>query len=279
MCPATDPATQECSCVPVANQPTQCGAGMVNALSAVTAALDPIVVITATSNTTFDASASVAACNTGVTPHAPLSVASYAWTASGGVTIQGGANTAQVSVTPTGIGTLTVTVTDSAGHRDTATVSFSAAGAATVNAPSSAGTAATACPTPLTVTPVAPTVTQAFSPASIDTNAASTLTITFNNTNGFALTQSGFTETVPANLSVQTSPAPTTTCSGASGTLTSSASAVTMAGANIPANGSCTMTLSVMSATAGSYTNTIAANALSTGPAAAVLQRRPPRSR
>ena len=39
-----------------------------------------------------------------------------------------------------------------------------------------------------------------------------------------------------------------------------------MAGANIPANGSCTMTLSVKSATAGDYTNAIAANALSTGP-------------
>jgi hypothetical protein len=40
-----------------------------------------------------------------------------------------------------------------------------------------------------------------------------------------------------------------------------------MAGANIPAMGSCTMTLSVMSAMAGSYTNSIAANALSTAPA------------
>jgi hypothetical protein len=40
-----------------------------------------------------------------------------------------------------------------------------------------------------------------------------------------------------------------------------------MAGANIPAGGSCTMTLSVKSATAGTYTNPIAANALSTGPA------------
>jgi hypothetical protein len=42
---------------------------------------------------------------------------------------------------------------------------------------------------------------------------------------------------------------------------------VTMAGANIPAKGSCTMTLSVMSATAATYTNSIAANALTTGPA------------
>jgi len=44
-------------------------------------------------------------------------------------------------------------------------------------------------------------------------------------------------------------------------------SAVTIAGADIPANGSCSMTLTVKSATAGSYTNAIAANALSTAPA------------
>ncbi|MHB8474707.1 MAG: S8 family serine peptidase [Steroidobacteraceae bacterium] len=256
VCPNVDPTTQECSCVP-----GQCGAGMVNALSAVNAALNPIGVVTATGNTMFDAGASVAACN--------LTIASYLWTATGGITIVSGGNSAQVTVASTGTaGLLTLTVTDSAGHKDaSATVSFTSAGVPTVNSPSSAGTAATACPTPLTVAPAAPTVTEAFSPTTVSANAASTLNITFNNTNGFALTQSGFTETVPVNLSIQTSPAPTTTCSGASGTLTSSASAVTMAGANIPAKGSCTMTVSVMSATAGTYTNSIAANALSTGPA------------
>lgn len=255
VCPNTDPTSQECSCVP-----GQCGAGMVNALSAVKAALNPISVIKESSSTMFDASASAAACN--------LTVASFKWTTTGPVAIVGATTAPQVTVAVTGAGTLYLTVTDSAGHTDsTATVSFSAAGAATVNAPSSAGTAATACPTPMTVTPAPPTVTEAFSPTSVSTNAASTLTITFNNTNGFALTQSGFTETAPANLSIQTSPAPTTTCSGASGTLTSSASAATMAGANIPANGSCTMTLTVKGATAGTYANPIAANALSTGPA------------
>ena len=57
---------------------------MVNALSAVKAALNPIAVDhpRVGSSTMFDASASVAACN--------LTVASYAWTASGGVAIQSG---------------------------------------------------------------------------------------------------------------------------------------------------------------------------------------------
>jgi serine protease len=254
--PSTGPTPGECSCVP-----GQCGAGMVNALSAVKAALNPIAAISASGNTVFDASGSVAACN--------LTIASYLWKVSGGLTIQSGGTSAQVTVASTGsAGTLMLTVTDSAGHMDsTASVSFTASGVATVNAPTSVGTAATACPTPLTVTPTPPTVTEAFSPASVGENVASTLTITFSNANGFDLTQSGFTETVPANLSVQTSPAPTTTCSGASGTLTSSASTVAMAGANIPAKGSCSMTMSVKSATAGSYANTIAANALSTASA------------
>jgi serine protease len=251
----------ECACVQ-----GQCGAGMVNALSAVKAALNPIAAVavpatvSAGSNAVFDAGGSVAACNV---PGA----LSYAWRATGGVTIQSGANAAQVTVVSTGAaGTLTLTVTDSAANTDTATVTFTSTGA-TTTAPSSAGTAATACPTPLTVTLAPPTVTETFSPASVGENVASTLTITFSNANAFDLTQSGFTETVPANLSVQTSPAPTTTCSGASGTLTSSAGSVTITGANIPAKGSCSMTMSVKSATAGSYINTIAANALSTASA------------
>jgi serine protease len=254
-CPATAAdGSGECACVR-----GQCGAGMINALSAVNAALDPIAVITAGGNTTFNAAGSVAACN--------LAIASYAWSVSGGVSIQGPSNAPPVTVAPTGgAGALTLTVTDSAGHADTGTVSFNSAGTATVNAPSSAGTAATACMAPMTVTPASPAVTEAFAPASVAENAASTLTITFSNSNDFALTESGFTETVPAQLSVQSSPAPTTTCAGAAGTLTSSAGTVIMAGANIPAKGSCTMTLSVKGAAAGNYTNSIAAHALSTGP-------------
>jgi serine protease len=254
---ASGVSTGECACP---NDGSQCGAGMVNALQAVSAALAPIAVIATNDGATFDASGSVAACN--------LTVTSYAWSTQGGITIQGAMNGPQVTVTSSGAGTLKLTVTDSAKHVDaSATVSFNASGVATVNAPSSAGTAATACPTPLNVMPAPPAVAQSFSPASVGENVASTLTITFSNTNGFALTQSAFAETPPGGLVIQTSPAPTTTCSGASGTLTSSSSSVAMAGANIPANGSCSMTMSVKSASAGTYTNSIAADALTTAPA------------
>jgi len=256
VCPNVDPTSGECSCVP-----GQCGAGMVNARAAVTAALAPIAAISADTSNTFDAGASVAACD--------QTIASYAWRASGGVTIQGSAAASKVTVTTNGsAGTLTLAVADAAGHTDeSASVSFSAAGAATVNAPSSVGTAATACTPPMTVTPAAPTVAEAFSPASVTENSAATLTITLGNTNGFALTQSSFTQTLPANLSVETAPAPTTDCAGGAGTLTSSANSVSLAGANIPAAGSCNITLSVKSATPATYTSTVAANALTTAPA------------
>ena len=122
-------------------------------------------------------------------------------------------------------------------------------------------------PTPLTFAPISPAVSGPFSPTSVGENVASTLTIIFTNANGFDLTQSHFAETVPASLVIATSPAPTTTCTGTSGTLTTSASSVTMVGAIIPAKGSCTITVSAESATPGTYTNTIAVNALSTAPA------------
>jgi serine protease len=248
----------ECACP---NDGSECGAGMVNALSAVKAALNPIAAITASGNTVFDASASVAACN--------LTIASYAWTATGGITIQSGANAAQVTVASTGsAGTLLLTVTDSAGHADTtAGVSFSPGGVATVNAPSSPGTTASACPTAMMVSPTPPTVTEAFSPTSVGENVAATLTITLNNANGFDLTQSDFTETLPAGLTLQTSPAPTTSCSGTSGSLATTASTVTLSGAIVPSNGSCSITLTLKSATAGDYASAIAADTLMTGPA------------
>jgi serine protease len=258
--PSTGKSTGECACP---NDGSECGAGMVNALSAVNAALKPIAVITksAGSNTTFDAGGSVAACG--------LTVASYAWVATGGgITIQGSANAAQVTVSSNGsAGTLTLTVTDNAGHVDnTGTVSFNAAGVATVNAPAVAGTAATACPTPMTVTPAPPTITEAFSPTTVTIGDMPTLTITFNNANGFDLTQASFTETLPTGLTIETSPAPSTTCTGTSGSLTTTASTVTLTGADIPPKGNCSITLTVGGA-AGTYANAIAVNALMTGPA------------
>ncbi len=258
-CPAVSSTTGECACVP-----GQCGAGMVNAFSAVKAALNPISAVKIPAGFiggagTFDASGSVAACH--------ATIFSYAWTKTGAVSIVSGAANAQVNVTSSGKGTLNLVVTDSAGNTDTAIVNFTANGASTT-APSSAGSSATACIALMTVTPAAPTVAAAFSPSSVAANASAVLTVTLGNTNGFALTQSGITVSLPANLTLG-SPTPASTCGGASLSLSSTASSVTLSAANIPVDGSCDISFGVTSTTASTYVASIPSNTLMTGPAGA----------
>ncbi|HET9033364.1 MAG TPA: S8 family serine peptidase, partial [Dokdonella sp.] len=112
----------------------------------------------------------------------------------------------------------------------------------------------------------APTVSKAFAPSSVETNATSTLTITLNNAGPAVSTLSvDLTDTFPAGLVVAATPAASTTC--ASGTLTAvagSGSVTLGTGAQIPAAGSCTVSVDVASATADVYNNSIAAGALQT---------------
>ena len=287
VCPSADAGSGECACP---NDATQCGAGMVNALRAVNAALRPIAAVNLPATTAIgvgavlDASGSAASCGRTVT--------AYQWTATGGVTLQTATSTAAATTaTPTGTpGTITLTVTDSAGAIDVATIAVTAAGALAAGAttPVTAGTPAGACPVPLTVNPASPTVTADFSPAAVGENVVSMLTLTLANANGFALTQSSLTETLPAGLDMAKAAtaaalAPATTCTGSAATLSASAASVTLSNAIIPARSSCTITVPVQSAANGSYLNTIAVNALSTGPAGqnavaagATLTVRPP---
>ncbi len=259
VCSSSVSSSVECACTT-----TTCGAGMVNAFSAVKAALNPIAAVKIPSNLTtgaasYDASGSVAACN--------QSIKSYAWSATGGVTVPAGSTNPQVIATWNGAaGKLVLIVTDMAGNTDTDTVTFTASGA-TTSGPSSAGSSANACPRPMTFTPAAPTIDAAFAPATVAPNATAVLTLTLTNSNPFVLTQSAITESLPANLTLLTTPAPATTCSGASMMLSSGAGSVTLTNANIPASGSCEITMSVKSATEATYTNTLGVNALMTGPA------------
>jgi serine protease len=265
--PVTTPPTPQCmagssSSVECACTTSTCGAGMVNALSAVMAALNPIAAVSiptglTSGSATIDAGGSSAACN--------ATIASYAWSTSGAVHIVSGGTSSAVNIMVSGAGALTLVVMDSAGRTDTAVVNITANGA-TSTAPSAAGSAASACIPPMTVTPAAPMIGTAFSPASVAVNAPAMLVLTFTNTNGFALTQSGVTLSLPAGLTL-TSPSPASTCGGARLTLTSATGSVTLADANIPANGSCSMSLSVKNTASGTYVASVAANGLMTGPA------------
>ena len=255
VCPnITSDGTEECSCPPSG----ECGTGMVNALSAVNAALNPIAAVafpssyTANSSVVFNGSGSGAACG--------RTIQSYAWAASGGLTITSGTTSAQVTVT--GSGTLTLTVTDSQGGTDIATITVGAT-SATTTAPSTAGS--NACTQAVSFNPVAPTIAAAFVPATVGPTVTSTLTITLNNSNAFALTQSDLIDTLPSGLSVAGTAA--TTCEGAGVSVVASGTSVALTGAVIPASGSCAVTVPVSSTATGSYPTTIAANALTTGPA------------
>jgi serine protease len=276
VCPNTDPSSGECACP---NDGSECGAGMVNALLAVESAQRPIAAVAVPASASagtglgtgvvLDAAGSVAACG--------RTIAAYSWAASGGVTLQAGTAAApQATVTPQGTaGSITLTVTDSAGAVDTATLVVSAAGVISraATTPESAGGSAGACPVGRAVTVAAPTVGVAFEPASVPQNAASILTLTLANSNAFGLTQSTVTATLPAGLVMMgsspssASGSPGTTCGGGGSTLAVTAGTVTLSGANIPAGGSCLITIPVASATAGSYTTAVAAHALTTGPA------------
>ena len=132
-------------------------------------------------------------------------------------------------------------------------------------------TNAAVVPVPLTFTvpnggSQAPTLSKAFAPTSVDTNVASTLTITLNNASPTASTLSAaLVDTFPAGLVVAATPAEATTCAGGTVTAVAGSGSVELSsGAQIPAAGSCTVTVDVTSASAGNYDNVIGASALQT---------------
>jgi serine protease len=247
VCPDTDATTGQCSCPPSG----QCGSGLVNAFSAVKAAQNPIAAVAlpasvATgSNAVYDATGSAAACG--------RRVVSYAWTAAGGVTIASGANTATVTAASgSTTGTLTLLVTDDQGGADTANVTVNT-NSAVSTAPATAATGT--CPAAVS-----------FSPATVRAFVPTTVTISLKNPNVFADSQVSFTDTLPSGVTVASSPAPATTCTGNTLSLASSANSVSLAGATIKIGAGCTVTFSVSASTAGSYANNFTTSAATTGP-------------
>ena len=122
-----------------------------------------------------------------------------------------------------------------------------------------------------------PTVTKAFSPASVAVGGVSRLTITVSNPNAATISlTAAFSDTLPSGVLIAATPNPTTTCGGTV-TAPSGGSTVTLAtGSTIPP-GSCSIGVDVTAAAAGSFVNTILAGALQTNngnnaaPAAATL--------
>lgn len=99
-----------------------------------------------------------------------------------------------------------------------------------------------------------PTFTKAFSPDTIGPGGVSTLTFTIDNSDGGAITDLDFTDTLPAAVTIAPG-APAFTC--ATGTLSAPAGGTTISftNGNLGAFSVCTITVDVTSSTAGVHTN------------------------
>ncbi|MBU1425785.1 MAG: DUF11 domain-containing protein [Gammaproteobacteria bacterium] len=94
--------------------------------------------------------------------------------------------------------------------------------------------------------------------------APAVMTIRLDNSNAADLTAAAFTDTLPTGLVVGTTPNASTTCVGGTVVAAASGTSVRLSGATIPATGFCTVTVNVLSNISASYTNTIAAGAVTT---------------
>jgi uncharacterized repeat protein (TIGR01451 family) len=122
---------------------------------------------------------------------------------------------------------------------------------------------AAACGLP-PVTPIPPTLSKAFGPATIDAGGVSVLTITLSNANDTAASlTTPLIDTLPSGVVIAATPDAGTTCGGTP-TADAGGSTVTLTGGSIPANGSCAVTAHVTATAAGSYINSLAAGALQT---------------
>ena len=123
---------------------------------------------------------------------------------------------------------------------------------------SSSGTAVTSNQSSVTVyAVVAPLISKSFSPSTIPVGTTSNLTFTITNpaTNVVTLTGIGFTDNLPAGTSVAIAP-DSAQCGGS---VTSTATSVTLSGGNILPNSSCTVTVTVLGTSNGNKNNTSSA--------------------
>jgi fimbrial isopeptide formation D2 family protein len=109
-----------------------------------------------------------------------------------------------------------------------------------------------------TLTVVAPpTLAESFGAAGIPLNGTASLSFTLNNPNSAdTLTGIGFSDTLPSGLVISTPSGRTGTCGGGTIAATQGANAISLAGASLPAGGSCSFSLNVTGIAAGTQNNT-----------------------
>jgi MSHA biogenesis protein MshQ len=100
------------------------------------------------------------------------------------------------------------------------------------------------------------TVTKTFSPSTIAANGTTTLSIQIDNPNQPA-NGVAFTDTYPANVQNAAAPSVTNTCTNGIVTAAGGGNSLQLTGAQITANGTCTVTVQVTATAAGSYANSV----------------------
>jgi mucin-19 len=145
-----------------------------------------------------------------------------------------------------GVCTVSVNVTSAAAGGYTNTIAAVTSANAGTGGPASA---------PLVVVLPAPTATKGFNPAAIAPGAVSLQTITITNPSATTITGASFTDNYPPGLVNAPTPNATTTCSGGTVSAVAGGSSLALTGASLTGNNSCTVTVNVTSAAAGSYLN------------------------
>ena len=124
-------------------------------------------------------------------------------------------------------------------------------------------------------------ITKSFSPKTILPNGTSTLTFTITNPGPSAISNVNFTDDLPANTSLANTTVNYTGC-GASPSPATVSDPLSFSNITVAANGTCTIAVSVTSATAGTYTNTTGnlflgtTNTGSTGSDILIVSSQPP---
>ena len=177
---ANDVQNSECICT---RDDQTCGAGMANAPGALTAALRPIAAVALPAGVTPGATVALDGSGSGAANG--HSVASYQWSPVSGGLMLGitGAATSRASVTgpSCGVATVALTVTDDAGHTDTADVVITPT-SATSTAPATAGATSCSSGTPAVIVAVCPAAD------SVQVGGTETLAATLANTTDTAVT-------------------------------------------------------------------------------------------
>jgi large repetitive protein len=119
------------------------------------------------------------------------------------------------------------------------------------------------------INPASATIAKQFSPASTTAGGISTLIITLGNPNGGALSGYNFVDNLPSGLIVASPPqASTNGCGTPTFAPTAGATTLNFSNGTVAANGTCTISVRVTAATAGTYnnvTNNLFINSLNTG--------------